>query len=530
MTVFANPVLPGMYPDPSVCRVGDTFYLANSSFEYFPGLPLHSSTDLVTWTPLGHAIDRTGQAGLLDLAGVPDSGGLYAPTLRHHDGLFFLACTVVGGAADASFFLTTTDPAGPWSDPVFLEGARGIDPTVFFHEGRAWWAGCRLVEPGAYPGQTEIWLRELDPVAGRLFGQEHILWNGAVAGAVWAEGPHLFAHDGWIYLLAAEGGTERNHAVSVARSRSVTGPYVGNPGNPILSHRQLGATASVQNVGHADLVEAGDGSWWALALGVRSRAGGHVLGRETFLAPVAWESGWPVVNPGAGRLGERGSTPFTSADAPTPAELHDTFPVGPLASHWLGVRGPVPGAHTSAAGLHLEPPAPPPTPDPAGSTSTLRPATTTPAAFLGYRLRHPDVRAGIRLVLPHPGVTTGLALRQSGDFGLRIELAHAPAGWAATAIARADGADTVLGSVPLDPVAPGSLLGLTAELSAAGVAFTVTVAGETRVVAVTDATLLTTERAGGFVGTLVGPFVGGEPGHPVTVTGFDYVPTASATP
>ncbi|MEB0276723.1 glycoside hydrolase family 43 protein, partial [Cryobacterium sp. 5B3] len=284
MTVFANPVLPGMYPDPSVCRVGDTFYLANSSFEYFPGLPLHSSTDLVAWTPVGHAVDRPGQARLLDLAGVPDSGGLYAPTLRHHDGVFFLACTVVGGGADASFLLTATDPAGLWSDPVFLEGARGIDPTIFFHEGRAWWAGCRLVEPGAYPGQTEIWLRELDPVAGRLFGQEHILWNGAVAGAVWAEGPHLYAHDGWIHLLAAEGGTERNHAVSVARSRSVTGPYVGNPGNPVLSHRQLGATARVQNVGHADLVEAGDGSWWALALGVRVRAGGHVLGRETFLA------------------------------------------------------------------------------------------------------------------------------------------------------------------------------------------------------------------------------------------------------
>ncbi|TFB87144.1 glycoside hydrolase family 43 protein [Cryobacterium algoricola] len=527
MTVFTNPVLPGMYPDPSVCRVGDTFYLANSSFEYFPGLPLHSSTDLVTWTPVGHAVDRPGQAALLDLAGVPDSGGLYAPTLRHHDGVFFLACTVVGGGADASFLLTATDPAGPWSDPVFLEGARGIDPTIFFHEGRAWWAGCRLAEPGAYPGQTEIWLRELDPIAERLLGQEYILWTGAVAGAVWAEGPHLYAHDGWIYLVAAEGGTERNHAVSVARSRSVTGPYVGNPANPILSHRQLGATATVQNVGHADLVEAGDGSWWALALGVRSRAGGHVLGRETFLAPVAWESGWPVFNPGAGRLGERGSTPFTSADAPTPAELHDTFPPGPLAAHWLGARGPVPGARTSAAGLHLESPAPAPQATAAAGsalTSAPQPVTGTPAAFLGYRLRHPDVRAGIRLMLPHPGVTAGLALRQSGDFGLRLELALAPAGWAATAIARADGVDTVLGRVPIGPVAADSQLGLTAELSAAGIDFAVTVAGETRVVALTDAALLTTERAGGFVGTLVGPFVSGEPGHPVTITAFDYAP------
>ncbi|MEB0276663.1 hypothetical protein QN376_18870 [Cryobacterium sp. 5B3] len=207
--------------------------------------------------------------------------------------------------------------------------------------------------------------------------------------------------------------------------------------------------------------------------------------------------------------------------------MHDTFPPGPLASHWLGVRGPVPGAHTSAAGLHLEPPAPPPASTaPAGSTPTSapQPVTGTPAAFLGYRLRHPDVRAGIRLVLPHPGVTTGLALRQSGDFGLRLELAHAPAGWAATAIARADGVDTVLGRVPIGPVATGFVLGLTAELSAAGVEFAVSVTGETRVVALTDATLLTTERAGGFVGTLVGPFVSGEPGHPVTVTAFDYVP------
>nr|WP_241986675.1 family 43 glycosylhydrolase [Cryobacterium fucosi] len=177
-----------MHPDPSVCRVEDTFYLVTSSFEYFPGLPLHSSTDLVTWTPIGHAIDRPGQ---LDLAGVPDSGGLYAPTLRHHDGRFYLACTSVGGERDGSFLVTATDPAGPWSDPIWIDEARGIDPDLFFDAGTAWWAGCRLVEPGAYPDQTEIWLRELDLAAGALVGEEHILWNGALHGAVWAEGPHL---------------------------------------------------------------------------------------------------------------------------------------------------------------------------------------------------------------------------------------------------------------------------------------------------------------------------------------------------
>ncbi|WP_157601941.1 glycoside hydrolase family 43 protein, partial [Promicromonospora kroppenstedtii] len=303
MTDVSNPILPGCYPDPTICRVGAEYYLVTSTFEYFPGLPVFRSRDLVHWEQIGHAVDRPGQ---LDMQGIASSGGLYAPTLRHHDGTFWLVCTLVDqqdSSRGGNFVLTATDPAGPWSDPVWL-GEDGIDPSLFFDDdGRVWLHGTRLAREPEWHDQTEVWLRELDPATMRLAGPEHVLWRGAVLGAVWAEGPHLYRVDGTYYLLAAEGGTEFHHAISVARSDSVTGPYVGNRANPVLTHRHLGRDVDVVGVGHADLVEAPDGSWWAVLLGMRPYGGYHYnLGRETFLVPVTWEDGWPVFAPGQGRV------------------------------------------------------------------------------------------------------------------------------------------------------------------------------------------------------------------------------------
>ena len=295
------PVLAGCYPDPSLCRVGDDYYLVTSTFEYFPGIPVFHSTDLRSWRQLGHVIDRIDQ---LDLSGVAGSRGLYAPTIRHHDGTFYLTCTLVDGTGQSgNFLMTAADAAGPWSDPHWLTEAAGFDPSLTFHDGTAWFVGTRLRENPDWHDQAEVYLRELDLTTMQLVGTEHVLWHGAVQGAVWAEGPHIFERNGYFYLNASEGGTEEHHAISFARSRAITGPYEGNRANPVFTHRTLGIDHPIVGVGHCDLVETPEGEWWAFMLGSRPRGGFHAnLGRETFAVAVDWEDDWPVFAPGVGQL------------------------------------------------------------------------------------------------------------------------------------------------------------------------------------------------------------------------------------
>ena len=319
---FSNPVIPGFHPDPSVCRVGDDYYLACSSFEYFPGVPVFHSRDLVHWTQIGNALDRPGQ---LDLpADIPASAGIYAPTLRHHDGRFWLIVTDVTPGV-GNLLVTATDPAGPWSDPVLLPGVHGIDPDIAWDEDGTCW--CTVA------GVSQI---RIDPHTGETFGEPRQLWSGAPRAAA-PEAPHLYRIDGAWYLLIAEGGTERGHSVSVARADSPSGPFEPCPANPILTHRST--NRPIQNTGHGDLVQAADGSWWLVCLGVRPQGGTpgwHVLGRETFLAPVTWVDGWPVV----GELSlDMPAPPWPlSPDVVVGPPDRDDFDLGGLAAHWLSLR------------------------------------------------------------------------------------------------------------------------------------------------------------------------------------------------
>ena len=257
----ANPILPGCFPDPSICRVGEWHYLVASTFELLPGMPVMRSRDLATWETIGHVLDRP---GMVDLAGIRSSGGIFAPTIRYDGERFWIVTTLVDpadGERGGTFLVTADDAAGPWSDPIWIEVA-GIDPSLLFDDdGRVWMHGTRLVAEPEWHHQTEVWVRELSIDEGRLVGDEHVVWTGAVRGAVWAEGPHLLRIDGTCYLLAAEGGTAFEHAVCIARAEHPTGPFVGSPANPVLTHRQLGHGAEVQAVGHADLVQAPDGEW-----------------------------------------------------------------------------------------------------------------------------------------------------------------------------------------------------------------------------------------------------------------------------
>ena len=297
--VFGNPILPGFYPDPSICRAGDDYWLVTSSFSYFPGIPIFHSLDLVNWEQLGHVLDRPSQ---LDLDGVGHSQGIYAPTIRYHDGLYFLITTLVG--KQGNFIVTARNPAGPWSDPYWLEDAPGIDPSLYFSEdGRVWVTGTAEAPNAEYRGDNEIWMRELDLSRMKLTGPRFGLWRGAAKKAHWPEAPHLYKIGDWHYLMIAEGGTEYNHAVTIARSRDLTGPYEGNPANPILTHRHLGKGSPIWNAGHADLVQTQTGEWWMVCLASRPYGGSfRNMGRETFLAPVVWEDEWPVVSPGTGKL------------------------------------------------------------------------------------------------------------------------------------------------------------------------------------------------------------------------------------
>jgi alpha-N-arabinofuranosidase len=337
---FRNPILSGFYPDPSICRVGDDYYLVTSTFEYFPGLPILHSRDLIHWRQIGHVLDRPSQ---LPLDGVRPSGGLYAPTIRYSQGVFYVINTLVDGTTKSgNFIVTATDPAGPWSEPYWLDDAPGSDPSLFFDDdGRAWYTGNWMARNSQYEGHTEVWLQELDLSTMRLVGEPQVIWDGAVKGAVWAEASHIYKIQGRYYLLASEGGTAHHHAVSVARSDVIPGPYEGNRGNPILTHRHLGQDYPIVGTGHADLVDTLSGEWWMVLLAMRPYGGYYYnLGRETYLAPVRWEDGWPIVSPGTGRVELSYPAPTLPEHRWLAAPVRDDFDQPNLAPQWFFLRTP----------------------------------------------------------------------------------------------------------------------------------------------------------------------------------------------
>ena len=280
---FTNPVLPGFHADPSVCRAGDDFYLVNSTFQYFPGVPVFHSKDLVNWEQVGNCLTRPTQ---VDLKGTDGNSGIYAPTIRYNNGRFYMVTTVF--PSRRHFYLWTDNPAGEWSEPIVIDFAIGsCDPTLFFDEGKCYF----LWKEG------DIKICEIDVETGKQLGEIHHLGTGL--GGRYPEGPHIYKKDGYYYLLLAEGGTEHGHHVNILRSKDLFGPYQPNPANPILSHFNMKMQNSpIQGLGHADLVQAPDSSWWMICLGYRTSGYlQHVMGRETMLAPVTWEKGgWPVVN------------------------------------------------------------------------------------------------------------------------------------------------------------------------------------------------------------------------------------------
>lgn len=282
MMKYENPVISGFYPDPSVCRVGDTYYLVCSSFQYFPGVPLFESHDLVCWKQIGHVLTRKEQ---LPLTGADSRGGIYAPTIRYYDGRFYMITTNCSGKGN--FLVWTDDIHGEWSDPVWLS-SDGIDPSLYF-EG----AHCYFMRNHSMQERACILQHEINPETGQQLGEEKVLWYGT--GGRYLEAPHLYCIRGTYYLLAAEGGTEYGHMEVYARGTSPEGPFTTAPDNPLLTNRNIG-DYQLQGVGHGDLVEDPAGNLWMVHLAFRQIAQWctyHHIGRETCLVPVTMQpDGW----------------------------------------------------------------------------------------------------------------------------------------------------------------------------------------------------------------------------------------------
>jgi alpha-N-arabinofuranosidase len=430
---FRNPILPGFYPDPSLCRVGRDFYLVTSSFEYFPGVPIFHSRDLVHWQQLGHVLARRSQ---LELTGVASSGGIYAPTLRYSRGRFFLVTTHVGGGGN--FLVTASRPEGPWSDPVWIDEG-GFDPSLFFDRGRVYYARNGK---GADFDHPVIEQAELDLNTGRLKGSMRVIWHGT--GNVWTEGAHLYALHGRTYLLAAEGGTAYGHCEVAARGDSPFGPFAPCPRNPVLSHRHR-RSHPIQATGHADLVTLDDGSVWAVFLGVRPRPGRHHhLGRETFLAPVHFsDDGWPTIGEG-GQVELEMAAPELRPHLFAPVPARDDFENVVLDPVWVHVRNPPDGAvRLGERAGHLRLWGQPASLDEVG-----------PVAFVGRRQQHFVLccKAQLDFSPQQAGEEAGLSVRAREDFHLDVAVRRGGSGREVVALRRTGGVARVLGR---GPVAPG---------------------------------------------------------------------------
>ncbi len=341
MARIINPILKGFNPDPSIIRTGEDYYIATSTFEWFPGVQIHHSKDLVNWSLIGRALTRSTQ---LDMKGVPDSCGVWAPCLSHHDGIFYLVYSNVksfqGVWKDTpNYLVTTNDIRGEWSEPTFIS-ATGFDGSLFHDEdGRKWYTSIQLDHRNIkfFGG---IVLQEFDPRSQKLIGSPKLIFEGTSLGKT--EGPHLYKKDGYYYLITAEGGTEYGHAVTMARSKNIEGPYEVHPDNPLVTCRD-DPDWPLQKTGHADIVQTHEGEWMITFLAGRplTKLGRCTLGRETVVEQLNWKDGeWPSLC--SGNKKPRLNIPISDNPQSTAQNiLRDNFDSEELDINWQSLRVPV---------------------------------------------------------------------------------------------------------------------------------------------------------------------------------------------
>lgn len=516
---YRNPILAGYYPDPSIVQVDKDYYLVNSSFAHYPGIPVFHSRDLVQWKQLGHVIDRPGQ---LDFSGLGISRGIFAPAISYHEGTFYLVSTCVD--CGGNFVVTAKNPAGPWSDPVWLPEVGGIDPSLFFDDdGKAYIVNNDAPEgKPLYEGHRAIWVQAFDAEKLATFGPRKLIVNGGVNIAekpVWIEGPHLLRRNGQLYLTAAEGGTSVNHSQVVFKGDTPFGPFTPWQHNPILTQRHLDPTRAdpVTSVGHADFVQDSKGDWWAVFLGVRPYAGNYYnTGRETFLMPMTWTDGWPVITRGEQTIPTIAPRPALprQADSAIPTSgnftLRDEFDQRQLPMHWLQLRTP---DTTSPPRYNLQ--------QSLGSVQLTPTATglgdTGNPAFIARRQQHQNAEASTHLrFTPTEGTAAGMAVFQNREHFYFFGIGRDTSGKPSVLVKRRDGGDSPDGETVATrqlELPAGAPVDIELRIRARGPEydFHYRLADEGSagrdwqpLLLSADGRIVSTQRAGGFVGAVIG--------------------------
>lgn len=504
---YRNPIITGFHPDPSIVRVDRDYYLVTSSFAYFPGLPIFHSRDLVNWRQIGHALTRRSQLKLEN--GESISRGIFAPTIRYNDGLFYIITTDVDGIGN--FYITARNPAGPWSDPVRLPEIKGIDPDLFFDDdGRAYIAhNGEPAGPALYDGHRAIWLWEFDKTTGRVMADSgRMIVDGGVdlsKQPIWIEAPHIYRINDWYYLSCAEGGTADQHSQVIFRTRSLAEPFVPYEGNPILTQRDLDPARRnpISSTGHADIVQTAEGEWWTVFLGVRPYDQDfHNTGRETFLLPVRWEDQWPIILDSNTPVPWQAKKPAIDAATtkPPPPQSgnftwRDDFDTERLRPDWMKVRT----SETQWLGL-----------DAATGTVSLA-ALPIPLneraqpAFLARVQQHLDFSASTQMHLPGTeGVLAGLVAFQSSDYHYFLGVNKSTAGYAIFLEEVREGTARIIAHANFKTTKKQIVLGMNQEDAELTFYYSLAPGERVDLARNVDVKLLSTQVAGGFVGATVG--------------------------
>lgn len=502
---YQNPILSGFHPDPSICRKGDTFYLVNSSFSFYPGIPIFISKDLVHWTQIGHVLDRASQ---LNLDGIRISGGIYAPAIQYNkaNDTFYLITTCVDGIGN--FIVKTKDPAKGWSEPILLPNVRGIDPSIFFDDNGKTYIVNNDAPQGTprYDGHRAIWIHEFDVNTDQTFGTRKVILDSGVdpsTNPIWIEGPHIYKQKRKYLLIDAEGGTSVNHSQVALLSDDVFGPYIPYAINPILTQRNMPENRNnkITSVGHADFINDLNGNTWAVFLGCRPYEGNfYNTGRETFLLPVTWKNNIPVILPkgkAVPTLVKKNKLENKPVSTTGNFSFNDEFDGNTLDMKWLMIRTPRSEWYSLKNGqLILQ----------AIPKSIYE---VTQPAFLGFRQQHTTFETTTQLnfkALTSQDIA-GLVCYQNEKFNFVFGKTLVK-GTETIVLDRSEGKTTRIASIKIPSNYKDASISL--KIEGNGVAYSFYVAfGDKNwepVAEKVDAHNLSTQNAGGFNGTLIGPY------------------------